>query len=65
VILLDAALLVVNVQRRHTPSVITRYETGPARRPTLRSNTKLTWLGRPISRFSRMTSSKKTRPVTG
>src|SRR5215475_4606492 len=31
----------------------------------LRSKIRLTWLGRPMSRFSRITSSKKIRPVTG
>ena len=32
------------------------------RRVTLRSNTRLTWPGRPISRFSQIASSKKMRP---
>src|ERR1700675_831929 len=45
---------------------MTRVRNRPGvRRLTLRSNTRLTWLGRPISRFSRITSSKKMRPVTG
>ena len=33
------------------------------RRLILRSKIRLTWLGRPMSKFSRITSSKKTRPV--
>jgi len=37
---------------------------GPRRR-IRRSKTRLTWSGRPMSRLSRMTCSKKTRPDTG
>src|SRR5262245_56301413 len=45
---------------------MTRVRNRPGvRRLTLRSKIRLTWLGRPISRFSRITSSKKMRPVTG
>jgi len=66
VILLDAALLVVDVQRRH--DAVGDDPGAPAsrvRRVTLRSNIRLTWLGRPMSRLSRITCSKKTRPVSG
>ena len=66
VVLLDPRVLVVDVQRGVTPSVITRVRNRPGvRLVTRRSKMSWTWSGRPMSRFSRMTSSKKTRPVTG
>ena len=46
--------------------MITRVRNLPeVRRPTRRSKINCTWLGRPMSRFSRITSSKKTLAVTG
>jgi len=45
-----------------------RNRPGVGRRPVRirwRSKTRLTWSGRPISRLSRMTWSKKIRPETG
>ena len=49
-----------------TPSVMTRvrYREG-VRRLTRRLKINCTWSGRPMSRFSRTTSSKKTRPCAG
>ena len=67
VILLDAGVLVIDVQRgNHPVGDHARAEpAGRARVLTRRSKINCTWLGRPMSRFSRITSSKKTRPVTG
>jgi hypothetical protein len=66
VILFDAVLLVVDVQRGHDPvGDDAGTELPGVRRETLRSKIRLTWAGRPISRFSRMTCSKKMRPRTG
>ena len=53
-----------------TPWVITRVRNGPGvargpRRISLRSKTRATWSGRPMSRLSRMTCSKNIRPETG
>ena len=66
VVLLDTRLLVVDIQRGNDAlGNEAGTEAAGVRRLILRSKTRLTWLGRPISRFSRITSSKKTRPVTG
>lgn len=49
-----------------TPSVITRLRKREGVRfVTRRSKTSLRWSGRPLSRFSRITSSNKTRPCSG
>ncbi len=53
-----------------TPLVMTRVRNRPgvAYRPlrtSLRAKTSATWSGRPMSRLSRMTCSKKIRPATG
>ena len=45
--------------------MMTRVRKPGVLRVTLRSKMSATLEGRPMSRFSRITSSKKTRPVTG
>jgi hypothetical protein len=66
VILLDAGTLVVDVQQGITPSVMTRVRKAPGVAwVMLRSKISCTCLGRPRSRFSRITCSKKILLLTG
>src|SRR5262249_9797820 len=65
VVLLDARTLIVNVHG-WTPSVMTRVRKLPGvLLVPPRSKISCTCLGRPMSRFSRITSSKKILPLTG
>ena len=66
VVLLDAGVLVVDVQRRnHAVGQDAGAEAPGVRWFTRRSKISCTWSGRPRSRFSRMTSSKKSAAVLG